>query len=349
MSHPDRRRFDFWVPASNGRLQDPARRCIGGIRHADCVPTLRRYESGDETSWTRCRTLAFLKTAYFDDVLQAKPTYDGTTLEFVAFDDEDFAGLIDVAFDESTATIATVAVHPDHQRGGLATALLEEVVEHLPATVASVDAWTRDDAAANAWYQSRGFVESYRYLHVYANELEIERAGFTTRDGLTAVAGFFHADIKAEAALRDLFGRVHVCRQYVLHRYTPSGRATPQWSEVSHKPGSVPSSHHTIAFMLETGLQPSYVERGDPTGPALVLLPGPTDSWISYEKVLESLPSSIPAIAVSRRVHGDSDKPQSGYRVEDFAADVPPLLEALRIDGAVLAPGTRAHVWPSGE
>lgn len=88
---------------------------------------------------------------------------------------------------------------------------------------------------------------------------------------------------------------------------------------------------------LETGLQLSCAERGDPAGPALVLLPGPTDSWLSYEPVLESLPSSIRAIAVSQRGHGDSDKPQSGYRVRDFAADVPPLLEALDIERAVLA------------
>jgi non-heme chloroperoxidase len=40
---------------------------------------------------------------------------------------------------------------------------------------------------------------------------------------------------------------------------------------------------------------------------------------------------------VSQRRHGDSDKPATGYRVEDFAADVAPMLEALRIDRAVLA------------
>lgn len=33
---------------------------------------------------------------------------------------------------------------------------------------------------------------------------------------------------------------------------------------------------------------------------------------------------------------GDSDKPASGYRVEDFAADVVPFLDALGIDRAIL-------------
>ena len=88
---------------------------------------------------------------------------------------------------------------------------------------------------------------------------------------------------------------------------------------------------------LASGLTLSYAKQGDPSGPALVFLPGPTDSWRSYEPVLAQLPSSIRAIAVSQRGHGDSDKPARGYRVEDFAADVVPFLDALGIERAVLA------------
>jgi non-heme chloroperoxidase len=67
------------------------------------------------------------------------------------------------------------------------------------------------------------------------------------------------------------------------------------------------------------------------------MLPGPTDSWRSYAAVLEELPSSMRSIAVSQRGHGDTDKPPTGYRVEDFADDVPLLLDALGIDRAVIA------------
>jgi pimeloyl-ACP methyl ester carboxylesterase len=84
------------------------------------------------------------------------------------------------------------------------------------------------------------------------------------------------------------------------------------------------------------GLTLSYTERGDGSELALVLLPGPTDSWRSYQPVLQQLPLSVRTIAVSQRGHGDSDKPTAGYRVEDFAADVPPLLDALGIERAVL-------------
>jgi len=68
-----------------------------------------------------------------------------------------------------------------------------------------------------------------------------------------------------------------------------------------------------------------------------VLLPGPTDSWRSYEPVLDRLPPETYAISVSQRGHGDSDKPEGGYRVEDFAGDVVPLLDARGIERAVLA------------
>lgn len=88
---------------------------------------------------------------------------------------------------------------------------------------------------------------------------------------------------------------------------------------------------------LGSGLTLSYAAQGDTSGPALVLLPGPTDSWRSYGAVLEHVPHSIRVIAVSQRGHGDSDKPPSGYRVEDFAADVVAVLDRLGVEQAVLA------------
>ncbi|HEX2192634.1 MAG TPA: alpha/beta hydrolase [Acidimicrobiales bacterium] len=88
---------------------------------------------------------------------------------------------------------------------------------------------------------------------------------------------------------------------------------------------------------LANGVTLSVAENGDRSRPALILLPGPTDSWWSYQPVLERIPTSIRTVAVSQRGHGDSDKPATGYGVEDFAADVPELLDALAIDRAVLA------------
>jgi pimeloyl-ACP methyl ester carboxylesterase len=87
---------------------------------------------------------------------------------------------------------------------------------------------------------------------------------------------------------------------------------------------------------LPTGVTLSYEDRGERSEPALLLLPGPTDSWRSYEPVLDRLPLRLRAVAVSQRGHGDSDKPASGYGVEDFAADAVALLDGLAIERAVL-------------
>lgn len=88
---------------------------------------------------------------------------------------------------------------------------------------------------------------------------------------------------------------------------------------------------------LPSGLRLSYVDHGDRIGPVLLLVPGLTDSWRSYQLVLPHLPASIRTIAVSPRGHGDSDKPETGYRTADFAADVADLLSALGVRRAVVA------------
>lgn len=88
---------------------------------------------------------------------------------------------------------------------------------------------------------------------------------------------------------------------------------------------------------LASGLRLSCASAGPPDGPALVMVPGPTDSWRSFEPVLQALPNRVHAIAVSCRGHGDSDKPPSGYTVGDLATDTVELLDALQIERAVLA------------
>jgi non-heme chloroperoxidase len=87
---------------------------------------------------------------------------------------------------------------------------------------------------------------------------------------------------------------------------------------------------------LASGLTLSYAEQGDASYPAVVLLPGPTDSWRSYQSVLDLLPDEVRAVSASQRGHGESDKPDRGYAVADFASDVVLLLDALAIERAVL-------------
>ncbi len=79
-----------------------------------------------------------------------------------------------------------------------------------------------------------------------------------------------------------------------------------------------------------------YVEQGDPSGVPVLLLHGFTDSWRSFERVLEHLPESIHAFALTQRGHGDSRRPEAGYHLHDFAADVAAFLEAVHLEAAVI-------------
>ncbi|MFC8798663.1 GNAT family N-acetyltransferase [Promicromonospora sp. NPDC057138] len=179
--------------------------------------TVRPYAPADEPGWLRCRALAFLGTQYYDDVKPRRTTFDLPAITLVVVSDGgEIAGLLDVEIDGDAATIDTIAVHPDHARQGIATALLDAVLAPLRASgTATLDAWTREDRAANAWYRRCGFTENFRYLHVYKDGDE-PAEGFTTPRGLSApVNAFMHADIALEAELRKRFARIYVCRQYL--------------------------------------------------------------------------------------------------------------------------------------
>jgi ribosomal protein S18 acetylase RimI-like enzyme len=172
---------------------------------------IRPYQPSDEQSWLRCRVLGFLDTAYFDDVKNRRTTFANPAVELVAVVGEQVVGLVDVEVFGELATIDTIALHPDHRRAGTGRALLDAALARLPRTVTELDAWTRDDEAANAWYRATGFEVRHEYLHVYAVP-----GPFQHTDGLDPVVVLAHGrDMADEARMRAEHDRVHVCRRYV--------------------------------------------------------------------------------------------------------------------------------------
>lgn len=228
-----------WVPGHSGLLTTLARRTTpltGAGRHALWLEdgrsassagvtgaagaadplVVRPYEATDEPGWVRCRAVSFLRSAYFDDVVTAKPDYDGRpAISLVAERGNRIVGVIDVVVHENgLATIDTVAVDPEAASAGVGTALLEEAVATLPAGVTVLDAWTRDDPEANGWYAARGFRQTFTYLHVYADDDELPAAGARFDPSLTPIRAWFHASIDDAHRLRSCFRRVHECRRY---------------------------------------------------------------------------------------------------------------------------------------
>jgi non-heme chloroperoxidase len=87
---------------------------------------------------------------------------------------------------------------------------------------------------------------------------------------------------------------------------------------------------------LPRGLRLPYVEQGDPSGLPVLLLHGVTDSWRSYEPVLPHLPPRLRAFALTQRGHGDADRPATGYRAHDFAADAAAFLDFVGVESALV-------------
>lgn len=178
--------------------------------------SIRTYKDRDADSWLRCRLLSFFYTNYYDDVVTVRPAYDRPAIRHVALASETVIGLLDAQLYDRRATIEVLAVHPDYARRGIGTALLRSVEDELvDHPIDTLDAWTREDAAANRWYVKSGFTEARTYLHVYKTDAD-DAEGFTTPPGLSKpLTAFMHASRDLEAQLRHDFRRVYVCRQYV--------------------------------------------------------------------------------------------------------------------------------------
>ena len=79
-----------------------------------------------------------------------------------------------------------------------------------------------------------------------------------------------------------------------------------------------------------------YATAGPSTSPAIVMLHGLSDSWRSFEPVLDVLPPDVRAVAVSLRGHGDAGAPSTGYELTSLAADVVSLFDELELVDVVL-------------
>ena len=87
---------------------------------------------------------------------------------------------------------------------------------------------------------------------------------------------------------------------------------------------------------LSNGVTVNVATQGPERGPAIVMLHGLGDSWYSFSRVLPLFPSDRRVVALDLRGHGNSDRPERGYRIADLADDVIRLVDALQIDKAAV-------------
>ncbi len=108
---------------------------------------------------------------------------------------------------------------------------------------------------------------------------------------------------------------------------------------MSRKTSSVSPGADKLRFgriPLGTGVTLHYAEGGEKAGTPVVFLHGYVDSWRSFVRVIEALLPVRRAVALDLRGHGDSDKPECCYTMEDFTRDLLLFMDALGLDRANL-------------
>lgn len=187
---------------------------------------VRNYEPEDEVGWLRCRALSFLDTAYFDHVLTKKEKYQNPAIELVAIEHGQVVGLLDIECEREQKSVCTkggglggmiwhVATHPDYQRSGIGTKLLEKAESIAKKKGLSyLEAWTRDDDWINAWYRKNRFDTFYSYLHVFLEGNQVKDIVKDVDSNFKVAQAFVHYTGDEKEDVKAKFDRVHECFCY---------------------------------------------------------------------------------------------------------------------------------------
>ena len=104
---------------------------------------------------------------------------------------------------------------------------------------------------------------------------------------------------------------------------------------VAAMPREVPNMRFATVS-LPTGVRMHYAEQGSTGGTPIIMLHGYTDSWYSFSRVMPLMSSQYHVYAVDLRGHGNSDRPATGYSLQEMANDVLAFMDAMKLDRAVV-------------
>jgi pimeloyl-ACP methyl ester carboxylesterase len=103
------------------------------------------------------------------------------------------------------------------------------------------------------------------------------------------------------------------------------------------------SSNRKSGFVHVNGIRLHYLDWGG-EGPALIFLTGMGSSAYIYSKFAPRFTDRFRVLALTRRGHGDSDYPETGYDADTLTEDIRQFMDQLNIERAVLAGHSLAGV-----
>src|SRR5512138_1390076 len=95
-------------------------------------------------------------------------------------------------------------------------------------------------------------------------------------------------------------------------------------------------SPHKSDFVNVNGIRLHYLDWGG-TGPALLFLAGLGCNAYIFDRFAPRFTDQFRVLALTRRGHGDSDYPETGYDIETLTEDIRQFMDCLEIDQAILA------------
>lgn len=103
------------------------------------------------------------------------------------------------------------------------------------------------------------------------------------------------------------------------------------------------SSNHKSDFVNVNGIRLHYLDWGG-NGPTLIFLTGMGSSAYIFNKFAPRFTGRFRVLALTRRGHGDSDYPETGYDADTLTEDIREFMDRLNVEKAILAGHSLAGV-----
>ncbi len=101
--------------------------------------------------------------------------------------------------------------------------------------------------------------------------------------------------------------------------------------------------NHKSDFVHVNGIRLHYLDWGG-KGPTLIFLTGMGSSAYIFSKFAPLFNDTFRVLALTRRGHGDSDYPETGYDADTLVEDIRQFMDALHVETAVLVGHSLAGV-----